>query len=59
MQRPLFLNGCRDMCMRSFEKLGLNTRVGRLKANGAIFCVAGALIASLYVGKAFFLFQAF
>ncbi|KAB1205246.1 hypothetical protein CJ030_MR7G012118 [Morella rubra] len=35
------------------EKLGLNSRAGKLKTLGAIVCVAGALTASLYRGKAF------
>ncbi|XP_042982792.1 WAT1-related protein At5g64700-like [Carya illinoinensis] len=39
--------------LAGIEKLGLNTRPGRLKAMGAIFCVAGVLIASLCDGKAF------
>ncbi|XP_041009940.1 WAT1-related protein At5g64700-like [Juglans microcarpa x Juglans regia] len=37
------------------EKMGLNTRAGKLKTMGAIVCVAGALTASLYKGKAFHL----
>ncbi|KAG2701291.1 hypothetical protein I3760_06G037900 [Carya illinoinensis] len=39
--------------LAGIEKLGLNTRPGRLKAMGAIVCVAGVLIASLCDGKAF------
>lgn len=37
------------------EKLGLHALAGKLKALGAIFCVAGALTTSLYKGKAFHL----
>ncbi|XP_030933861.1 WAT1-related protein At1g44800-like isoform X1 [Quercus lobata] len=35
------------------EKLGLTTKAGKMKILGAIFSVAGALIACLYKGKAF------
>ncbi|KAK4570972.1 hypothetical protein RGQ29_029722 [Quercus rubra] len=34
------------------EKLGLNTKAGKMKILGATFSVAGALIACLYEGKA-------
>ncbi|KAG2708706.1 hypothetical protein I3843_05G186100 [Carya illinoinensis] len=37
------------------EKMGLNTRAGKLKTMGAIVCLAGALTASLYRGQAFHL----
>jgi len=37
------------------EKLGLHALAGKLKALGAILCVAGALTTSLYKGKAFHL----
>ncbi|XP_041016118.1 WAT1-related protein At5g64700-like [Juglans microcarpa x Juglans regia] len=39
--------------LAGIENLGLNTRAGKLKAMGAIVCVAGVLIASLCDGKAF------
>ncbi|CAK7324284.1 unnamed protein product [Dovyalis caffra] len=37
------------------EKLGLGTGAGKIKTSGAILCVAGALVACLYKGKAFYL----
>ncbi|XWS48674.1 hypothetical protein CRYUN_Cryun13aG0096400 [Craigia yunnanensis] len=37
------------------EKLGVGSRAGKIKTVGAILCVGGALTASLYKGKAFYL----
>lgn len=42
----LDLYGCR------IEKLGVHTRVGKLKTMGALLCLAGALTVSLYKGPA-------
>ncbi|XP_027938467.1 WAT1-related protein At1g44800-like [Vigna unguiculata] len=38
-----------------FEKLGLHTWAGRTKCAGAILCVGGALLTTLYKGKQFYL----
>ncbi|KAG4963828.1 hypothetical protein JHK82_040504 [Glycine max] len=37
------------------EKLGLHTWAGRAKCGGAILCVGGALVTSIYKGKKFYL----
>ena len=37
------------------EKVGVGSRAGKIKTVGAILCVGGALTASLYKGKAFYL----
>ncbi|XP_022637811.1 WAT1-related protein At5g64700 isoform X2 [Vigna radiata var. radiata] len=39
------------------EKLGLKSWTGRTKCAGAILCVGGALLTSLYKGKQFYLFH--
>jgi len=43
------MNQCR------LEKLGLHTWAGRAKCGGAILCVGGALVTSIYKGKKFYL----
>ncbi|KAM1407602.1 hypothetical protein ACFX2F_002159 [Malus domestica] len=39
------------------EKLNLQTRAGKIKTLGVIVCVGGAITASLYKGKAFYMCQ--
>lgn len=42
-----------DVGVLRIEKLGLNTKAGKIKVAGAIVCVGGALTISLYKGRTF------